>query len=108
LQPIVGRLRFLLSFAALRIPIDISDSELIFSLNLLLTQTPCAMDNVKTKKLTTLISKLTIAANKAVAKKTVEAQDPRKQFSITGLNVHANYDHRRGFAHANLLRTLNG
>ncbi len=66
------------------------------------------MDNVKTKKLTTLISKLTIAANKAVAKKTVEAQDPRNQFSITGLNVHVNYDHRRGFAHASLLRSLNG
>ncbi|MBK8563775.1 MAG: hypothetical protein IPN76_10650 [Saprospiraceae bacterium] len=58
--------------------------------------------------MTTLISKLTIAANKAVAKKTVDAQDPRKQTSITGLNVHANYDHRRGFAHANLLRTQLG
>jgi hypothetical protein len=64
------------------------------------------MDNVKSKKLTALIAKLTIAANKAVAKKAVQAQhEPRKHYSITGLNVNSNYDQRAAFGHVNFLRS---
>lgn len=51
------------------------------------------MDNVKTKKLTALISKLTVAANKAV-KKHEPKLDPRNQYSITGLKSIAAYSGR--------------
>ncbi len=54
---------------------------------------PCAMDNVKTKKLTALISKLTLAANRAVKKHEANF-NPRKQYSITGLNSTAAYNGR--------------
>ncbi len=63
------------------------------------------MDNVKSKKLTALISKLTIAANKAVAKKAAQAHEPRKHYSITGLNVNANYNQRGTFGQVNFLRS---
>lgn len=43
------------------------------------------MDIVKTKKLTSLISKLTDAANKAIKKHEPSAKQ-RNQFSITGFN----------------------
>jgi hypothetical protein len=64
------------------------------------------MDNVKTKKLTALISKLTIAANKAV-KKHEPSFNPRKHYSsITGLNPSATYNGRgMGFIGTSLLRS---
>ncbi len=62
------------------------------------------MDNVKTKKLTALISKLTVAANKAV-KKHEPSFNPRKHYSITGLRTNTAYNDRgAGFIGANLLR----
>jgi hypothetical protein len=61
------------------------------------------MDNVKAKKLTTLISKLTIAANKSVAKKTV-ATEPRSPISLTGLSGVRNFEHRNLAITGNLLR----
>lgn len=63
------------------------------------------MDNVKTKKLTALISKLTVAANKAV-KKHEPNFNPRKHYSITGLNTNSSaFDGRGAFRGASLLRS---
>jgi len=62
------------------------------------------MDNVKATKLTALISKLTVAANKAV-KKHEPKFDPRKRFSITGLPNDRNFSSRPTSLNAvNLLR----
>ncbi len=62
------------------------------------------MDNVKTTKLTALISKLTVAANKAV-KKHEPKFNPRKNYSITGLNANANFNGRgTSFSSSSLLR----
>jgi hypothetical protein len=62
------------------------------------------MDNDKTKKLTALISKLTIAANKAV-KQPEQTTESRTRFSITGLKASANvYETRSSFNSLNLLR----
>jgi hypothetical protein len=62
------------------------------------------MDNVKAAKLTALISKLTVAANKAV-KKHEPKFDPRKRFSITGLHSSSNFNGRHTSVNAvNLLR----
>jgi hypothetical protein len=62
------------------------------------------MDNVKTKKLTSLISKLTVAANKAV-KKHEPNSNPRKQFSITGLSTAmGHHGGRHDFRSMSLLR----
>lgn len=44
------------------------------------------MDNVKSTKLTAMISKLTVAANKAI-KKTHTLQDTRKHYSKTDFNA---------------------
>jgi hypothetical protein len=62
------------------------------------------MDNVKTKKLTALISKLTVAANKAV-KKHEPKFNPRKNYSITGLSSDSSFSSRgMNFGGASLLR----
>ena len=63
------------------------------------------MDKVKTKKLTALISKLTVAANKAV-KKHEPKFNPRKQYSITGLTSDASYNRQSMiFGGTDLLRS---
>ena len=63
------------------------------------------MDNVKTKKLTALIAKLTVAANKAV-KKHEPKFNPRKHYSITGLGSNETYSSRgMSFSSASLLRS---
>ena len=62
------------------------------------------MDNVKTKKLTALISKLTVAANKAIKKNEPE-YNPRKHYSITGLNSNTLHSGRVNFGGATLLRS---
>jgi|GEM_PF-5087079 len=63
------------------------------------------MDNVKTAKLTALISKLTVAANKAVEKHEPKF-DPRKHYSITGLNSDAGFNSRgNSFGGTSLLRS---
>ena len=62
------------------------------------------MDKVKSIKLTALISKLTIAANKAVKKQETRLET-RNHYSITGLNVGATQNGRdAAFFAANLLR----
>lgn len=65
------------------------------------------MDNVKTKKLTSLISKLTIAANKAAKKQETKLVEPRTRFaSITGLNGNAGLSGRGiGMKSVGLLRS---
>lgn len=62
------------------------------------------MDNDKTKKLTALISKLTVAANKAVAKMPEQKHETRTKFSITGLNTNSAFDRRGNLSTFNLLR----